>query len=360
MTTMTSVALERDALAERLVAATVSALELYGVHLGLRLGLYRALADRGPLTAAGLAEAAGVHPRYAREWLEQQAVAGLVRVDGGDADARRFTLPAPHRAVLVDPEDPAHVAPLALLVAGIGQTLPDLVDAYRSGGGVSWARYGADARDGQAAANRPVYRHDLPSWLAAMPDVEARLDGGSGRIADLGCGAGWSTIALARRFPTARVVGLDADPSSVADAVRNVRDAGLADRVGVELVDAAEGLSEGGFDLVCLFEALHDLARPVEALASARSMLAPGGSVLVVDERVAESFTAPGDELERLMYGWSITLCLPTALAEQPSAGTGTVLRPAALRRLAAEAGFASTDVLPVEHDVFRLYRLRP
>jgi hypothetical protein len=102
------------------------------------------------------------------------------------------------------------------------------------------------------------------------------------------------------------------------------------------------------------------LSRPVEVLAAVRGMLAPGGALLVVDERVAEQFTAPGDEIERLMYGYSVMFCLPNGLAEQPSAGTGTVMRPSTLQAYAKEAGWASVTVLPVEHEVFRLYRLDP
>ncbi len=124
--------------------------------------------------------------------------------------------------------------------------------------------------------------------------------------------------------------------------------------------DAADPAVAGSYDLVCIFEALHDLARPVEALAAMRPMLADGGSVLVADERVAERFTAPGDEIERMMYGWSVLHCLPAAMAEQPSAATGTVMRSDTLRRYASEAGFTQVEVLPIDNDFFRFYRLRP
>ena len=112
--------------------------------------------------------------------------------------------------------------------------------------------------------------------------------------------------------------------------------------------------------MVTIFEALHDLSRPVEVLEAARKLLAPGGTVLVVDEKVAETFTAPGDDIERLMYGYSLFFCLANGLVDKPSAGTGTVIRPATVRRYAAEAGFASVTILPIEHEVFRVYRLDP
>jgi 2-polyprenyl-3-methyl-5-hydroxy-6-metoxy-1,4-benzoquinol methylase len=349
-----------DDLAERLFTGTIHALELFSVHLGTELGLYRALARAGSLTADGLAADAGIAPRYAGEWLQQQAVAGLLDVDdvGAAADTRRYSLPPEHGRVLLDADDPAHVAPFATMLAGIGQVLPRVVEAYRTGDGVPYHAYGRDFRHGQGHINRPAFTHELPAeWLAAMGDVRDRLQRG-GRIGDLGCGQGWSTIALARAFPAARVVGLDLDDASVAEARRHAAAAG-AD-VTFVAGDAVELAGHGPFDLVCVLETLHDLARPADALAAVRRALGPGGAVLVVDEKVADTFQAPGDPVERMMFGWSVTHCLPTQLVEQPSAALGTAMRAATVRELAEQAGYARVDVLPVEHDVFRLYRLHP
>src|SRR3712207_3918849 len=179
------------------------------------------------------------------------------------------------------------------------------------------------------------------------------------RSADVGCGMGWSAIGIARAYPQARVDGYDIDEPSVEQARRNAEEAGVADRVRFTTVDAAAAGEEGSYDLVTAFECVHDLPDPVAVLAAMRRMARPGGTVLVVDERVAERFTAPGDQVERLMYGFSITCCLPDGLSTRPSAGTGTVMRPAALEHHALEAGFAGVDVLPIEHDLFRFYRLR-
>ena len=356
MTTATS-------LAERLFGATLGALELFSVYLGAELGLYRALALHGPQTPSELADRAGIAPRYAQEWLEQQAVAGLldVRDPEAPADRRRYALDGEHARVLAEPDDAAHVAPFAHMLAGIGQVLPRIVDAYRTGAGVPYHVYGRDFRHGQGHINRPAFTHALPThWLAAMPDVDERLRAGGARVADVGCGQGWSTIALAGAYPAATVDGLDSDDASIAEARRHAAEAGVADRACFLTGDATELPAHGPYDLVLVLEALHDLPHPVPALRAARAALADAGTVLVVDERVAETFTAPGDEVERMMYGWSVTHCLPTQLVEQPSAALGTVMRADTVRKLAAQAGYVRVDVLPVENDFFRLYRLHP
>jgi len=344
----------------RVLQASIGALEMFGLYLGDRLGLYSALRDGAPVTAGELAARCGIHPRYAREWLEQQAVAGVLEVAGprADAETRRFRLPEAHAGVVADPLDGAHLLPLARMVAGIGRVLEDVVAAYRSGGGVPFARYGADMRHGQGGINRPAFSTSLvDSWLPAADGVAARLAAG-GRIADLGCGQGWSAIAVAQRFPAAEVWGLDADAASIEDARAHALAAGAKARF--ECADASALADHGPFDAVLLLEVLHDLARPVEVLRAVRRALAGDGAVLVADELVEPAFSAPGGELERMMYGWSITHCLPTQMAEQPSAALGTVLREDTVRVLAAEAGFARTRVLDVDGGFFRIYELRP
>jgi ubiquinone/menaquinone biosynthesis C-methylase UbiE len=166
-------------------------------------------------------------------------------------------------------------------------------------------------------------------------------------VLDLGCGLGASSVALARAYPRARVLGVDLDEASVAQARAAAAEAGVADRVSFVVSDAARLAEDDPFDLVTIFEALHDMGDPVGALQAARDRLAEGGSVLVADERVADTFTAPGDATERLMYGWSILHCLPATLAD-PVEATGTLLRAPTLARWAAAAGF--TDFEGPEH----------
>jgi 2-polyprenyl-3-methyl-5-hydroxy-6-metoxy-1,4-benzoquinol methylase len=348
-----------DEFAQRLLDAILGAQFVQAAYLGDRLGYYRALAAVGPLTSPELAARTGTGERYAREWLEHQAVAGVLTVDdpGAAPQDRRFELPAGPAEALTDTASPSHMLPMARMVGGLGKRLDGLVDAYRTGGGVSWAEFGEDAREGQGGANRPLFLGALPRvYLPSIPDIAAVLAGG-GRIADVGCGVGWSAIGIALAHPLVTVDGYDVDAPSIEAARANAAEAGVADRVHFSTEDVAGVTSR--YDLVTAFECIHDMPDPVSVLAAMRRLTEPDGVVLVMDENVAETFTAPGDDVERLMYGWSITCCLPDALATPGSVGTGTVMRPDTLRRYATDAGFTTVDVLPVHDDFFRFYRLR-
>ncbi|WP_205346948.1 class I SAM-dependent methyltransferase [Pseudonocardia broussonetiae] len=265
------------ALVERLFGAVLAALDVQSIHLGDRLGYYRALRDAGPLTSAELAARTATAERYTREWLEQQAVTGLLVAtdaahDPADAAARRFTLPAAHAEPLTDVLSPNHLVPLTRFLAGVGKQMDALVEAYRTGGGVSWAQHGADAREAQAAANRPLFLGPLGrEHLPSIPDVDAALRAG-GRVADVGCGLGWSAIGIALAYPDATVDGYDLDEPSIEGARRNAAEAGVGDRVRFHLADAATVAGSGEhFDLVAAFECVHDLPDPVGVLAAMRA-----------------------------------------------------------------------------------------
>jgi SAM-dependent methyltransferase len=351
---------DADALVERLISATVAFFDVYAVYLGDRLGFYRSLAGDGPASSTDLAQRCGCDERYAREWLEQQAVTGILTVTSDASGARTYALPPEHARVLTHIDDANYLAPLPRLAIAAASVIEPLVNAYRHGHGIPYADYGEDLRASQGNMNRVAFLRSLPDeWIPAIPEVDARLKAAPpARVADIGCGAGWSCIGIARAYPRTRVVGYDLDPASVELAVQNVADAGLSDRVSVHLRDAGDPDLAGQYDFVTILEALHDMGRPVDALRAARRILAPGGSVLIADENVAEEFTAPGDEIERMMYGWSILHCLPAGIADAPSVATGTVLRPGAVRAMALEAGFANVEILPIENPFFRLYHL--
>jgi 2-polyprenyl-3-methyl-5-hydroxy-6-metoxy-1,4-benzoquinol methylase len=346
----------RDALVTQLLQSATGALELFHVYIGDRLGLYDALAER-PLTSSGLAATAGISERYAREWLEEQAVAGYLTAEARDGE-RVYSLPAAHAEVLVDRDSPAYLAALGRGIASIGAVMPQVLEAFRTGGGVPYELYGADMRDSISALNRPAFLNLLGTkWFPSVPALHARLQS-EARVADVGCGTGWSSIAIATAYPGARVVGIDLDRASIEDAQANARAAGISDRVQFEVRDASDPKLAGQFDLVTAFETIHDMAHPVDALRAMRSLARPGAYVVVMDEKADESFSAPGDELQRFLYGWSAVHCLAVGMTEPDSAGTGTVMRPATLRAYARQAGFSDIEVLPIEHDSWRFYRL--
>ncbi|MGK8501276.1 class I SAM-dependent methyltransferase [Nocardia asiatica] len=354
---MSSDAATAERFAERLVASALGAIDMLAIHLGDRMGWYRALAEHGRADAAELIGHAGGDERYAREWLEQQAAAGILAV----TPDRRFQLPAGAAEVLTDATSLNYLAPLARMLAAAAVQSPALVRAYRDGGGVGWSEFGTDMREAQSDMNRPWFEQRLATALAEVPDVAATLSRPGARAADVGFGGGWSSIALARAFPELTVDGYDIDEPSVAMANHHAAEAGLADRVRFHGADAASALGERTYDAIFAFECLHDLPYPVPVLAAVRRALRPGGAVVVMDEAVAPEFRAPADDVDRLMYGFSLLICLPDGRAHPGSAATGTVMRHDVLRRYALDAGFADVEVLPI-HDFgfWRFYRLIP
>ena len=348
-----------DQVAKHLFGSLLGTVEILSVYLGDRLGWYRSLAEDGPASPVDLARRTDTQVRYAREWLEQQAVVGLLEVESdGAPDERRFAIPASTAEVMTDATSLAYLAPLGQMFGAVGPALPQLLEAYKNGGGVSWDAFGDDARQAQADANRPWYEKQLGPVLAGVPTLHSALATPGCRVLDVGCGGGWSSIALARAYPSATVLGVDIDQPSVDMAVANARNAGVSDRVRFLCQDAT-ALPEGTVDVAFAFECVHDMPRPVEVLSAVRRTLAPGGSLVVMDEAVADAFAPDGDELEQIMYGFSLFVCLPDGLSSPPSVGTGTVMRPSTLQAYGTAAGFAAFEVLPIEDFGFwRFYRL--
>ncbi|MFD3406605.1 class I SAM-dependent methyltransferase [Kribbella sp. NPDC058693] len=348
-----------NALVERIFRNAGAALELYSIYLGERLGLYRALADQGPATSVELAERTGTNERYIREWLEHHAASDLLDVDDVTAapTERRYTLPPEHVSVLADEDDLDYHGYKGVELARAARMLPDLVEAYRTGDAPPHQPW---EPEGRAEFNRPTYLNLLgKEWLPAIPEIDERLRADPpARVADFACGTGWSSIAMAQAYPNITVHGVDLDADAIAAAQRHAHETGLDDRVSFSAANASD--QSGQFDLVTILEALHDMSHPVDALSTARQMLAPGGSVLILDELVEDQFTAPASDLERYHYGWSLMSCLPDAMGDPDSAATGALMRPDTLRRYATEAGFTETQVLPFHTDLFRFYRLIP
>jgi 2-polyprenyl-3-methyl-5-hydroxy-6-metoxy-1,4-benzoquinol methylase len=296
-----------------------------------------------------------------REWLEQHAASGLLDVDDPAAEplARRYRMPPEHVPVLADPDHLLYDAYKGVDIVRAARPLPDLGDAFRTGGApppLPWEP------EGRAEFNRAIFLNLLGTeWLPAIPDVDRRLRADPpARVADVACGSGWSSIAMARAYPAITVQGFDLDEDVITVARGHPDTEGLAERVTFSVADASAADVSRTFDLVTIFEALHDMSRPVEALRLARGMLAEGGSVVIADERVEDVVTVPAPEGERLSYAWSVVSCLPSAMCDPETAATGAVMRPSVLRRYAAEAGFGDLEILRIETDFWRFYRLRP
>jgi ubiquinone/menaquinone biosynthesis C-methylase UbiE len=354
-----------DALVARLFEASLGMFDLMSVYLGDRLGLYGALRDDGPATAPELASRAGIDTRYAREWLEQQAATDILEVDDVAAapEERRYTLPEAYVDPLLNPDSPYSIAPMARSLVASAKVMPQLLEAYRTGGGVEWSDYGTDMIESQGDFNRPWLVNSFGTEiLPAIPAVHERLTADPpARIADVACGVGWAAIAIAKAYPTVSVDGFDLDASSIALARENAQKAGVSDRVTFEVRNAADPAAVGQYDLAMIIEAVHDVSRPVEVLSAMRRMLRPGGVALVADEKTEDTFTAPAGEIERLYYGFSLFTCLPAAMTERPTAATGTVIREETMRRYAAEAGFSGTERLDQpELEMLRFYQLTP
>ena len=351
-----------DALAERLYLSMVGTLELFCLYVGDQLGFYRALHESGAATAPELAARAGTTERYTREWLEQQACAGILTCSNAEQSpaARRFALPEEYAPLFVDPDSLSACAPMAQFAAGVAAPLHQLLEAFRTGAGVPYATYGRDLHEGQAGFTRPLLVNQLAQeWVPALPEVAARLQADPpAHAADIGMGQGWSSIALARAFPKVRVDGFDLDEASVQAARRNAAMAGVADRVTFHVRDAGDPALAGHYDFALAVECIHDMSDPVSVLAAMRRLVGQDGTVLIVDERVPDAFAPDGDEVERMMYGFSVLHCLPVGMVEQPSAETGTVMRRATFAHYAEAAGFASVTEIPIENAFYRFYRL--
>jgi ubiquinone/menaquinone biosynthesis C-methylase UbiE len=354
---------KRDEFLERLFVASNGFFDLLGISLGDRLGLYEVLRET-PRTAQELAAETGINERYAREWLEHQTVGGILETDDPEAgtDERRYSLSEEHAEVLLDRDSLNYVGPSARGMMAIARQSLALEEAFRTGGGVSWEEFGDDMRLAQERINRPTFLNLLgQDWMTRVPDVDEKLKTADApRIAEIGSGGGWAAIAFAQAYPNATVNGFDLDEPSVARATENAKQEGLDDRVSFETRDAGDPKLAGSYDLVTAFECIHDMSRPVDVLSSMRRLAAEGGTVLVVDENAAESFGAIGDPMEQILYGYSFSCCLPDGMSSKPSAGTGTVMRPATFKSYAKDAGFANVDVIDLDHSQFRMYRLTP
>ena len=307
------------------------------VYLGDKLGLYRALAGAGPLTSQELANRTGTHERYVREWLNNQTAGGIVEHRAADGT---YELGDEAAELWANETSPYFLAGAWELIAALWADADRLADAFRSGAGIAWGDHDERLYRGVQRIYAPLYRKSLvEEWIPSLDGVEARLREGA-LVADVGCGYGISTVLLAQAFPRSTFVGFDAHPGSIEAAAKAAAEVGVADRVRFEVADAAS-FGGAGFDLVCFFDALHDMGDPVGVLAHTRTTLADDGVVMVVEPAAGDRVEDNVNPVGRLYYAGSTFLCTPSSLAQPGALGLGAQVGPERLGQVVTQAGFS-------------------
>jgi SAM-dependent methyltransferase len=306
------------------------------VVMGDKLGLYRAMAGAGPLTPAELAERTSTSERYVREWLNAQAAGGYVEYE---ADSGRYVLPPEQSVALTDEESPAFLPGFFQIALGSVHDSPRIAEAVRTGVGVGWHDHVHDVHEGCERFFRPGYNANLvTAWLPALDGVVEKLERGA-RVADVGCGHGASTIVMAKAFPSSTFVGTDYHEGSIATARERATEAGVDGRVRFE-TDAASSYAGDGYDLVTMFDCLHDMGDPVGAARHVRQSLAPDGTWMIVEpfagDRVEENLTPVG----RAYYSFSTLLCTPASLSQEVGLALGAQAGEARIRDVVERGGF--------------------
>lgn len=306
-------------------------------YLGDRLGIWKAMAGAGPMSAASVAAATGLNERMTLEWLSAQAAGGYLTYDAA-TDA--FTLPDEHAMALADEASPVFLAGFIQAVVGVGRDIDKSLEAMRSGRGLGWGDHHGDLFTGTERFFRPAYTaHLVAEWLPALDGVTAKLEAGA-RVADVGCGHGSSTIVMAKAFPKSTFIGYDFHPESIERARKIAAEEGVADRVTFE-VARAEALPASGFDLIAFFDCVHDMSDPQGAVHAAAKALAADGTVLIVEPFAADRLADNLNPVGRIYYGASTLICTPSSLSEG-GPGLGAQAGEARIRNLFDAAGFTA------------------
>jgi 2-polyprenyl-3-methyl-5-hydroxy-6-metoxy-1,4-benzoquinol methylase len=306
------------------------------MYLGDRLGLYRAMNGAGPVTAADLAQRTNTRERYVREWLNNQAAGGQ---GAYDPDTDTYSLSDESAFLLADEGSPLFLGGLFDVMQSLYADTPKLEQAFRTGEGVGWGDHDHRLYTGTARFFRPGYVANLvQNWIPSLDGVEERLRDG-GRVADIGCGFGVTTILLAQAFPKSTFVGFDAHDASIAAARKAAAEAGVTDRITFE-VATAKDFPGTGYDLITYFDCLHDMGDPVGALRHTSAALARGGTVMLVEPNAGDAIAENLHPRGRLFYGVSTMVCTPASCAQEVGLGLGAQAGEARWRQLFEEAGY--------------------
>ena len=307
------------------------------VVMGDRLGFYRALAGAGPLTPAELAGRTGTAERYVREWLNAQAAGGYVDYD---PDTVRYALPAEHAVALTDESSPAYLPGFFQIALGTVHDSPRITEAARTGAGIGWHDHVHDVHEGCERFFRPGYNANLiPAWLPALDGVVGKLQQGA-RVADVGCGHGASTILMAQAFPASTFAGSDYHEGSIQVARERADQAGVAGRVSFEVAPAAS-YSGRGYDLVTMFDCLHDMGDPAGAARHVHESLAADGTWMIVEPAAGDRVEDNLNPVGRAYYSFSTLLCTPASLSQDVGLALGAQAGEARIRDVVTSAGFS-------------------
>jgi SAM-dependent methyltransferase len=320
----------------RFVGDLGAALSAALVVIGDRLGLYRAMADGGPVTPEELAERTGTDARYVREWLSNQAAGGYVNYD---AAAQRFSLTPEQSLALAQEGSPAFVPGAFQLATALVKDEPTITQAFKTGSGVGWHEHTHDLFFGTERFFRPGYAANLiPSWIPALDGVQAKLESGA-RVADVGCGHGASTIIMAKAFPRSEFVGFDYHEASIDQARETASEAGLDSRVRFE-VAAAKEYPGNDYDLVTMFDCLHDMGDPVGASRHVLQTLAADGTWMIVEPYAGDRLEDNLNPVGRVFYGASTLVCTPASRDQEVGLALGAQAGEARLREVVTAGGF--------------------
>lgn len=306
------------------------------VRIGMRLGLFSALAE-APATAAELAtRAGGLHERYVREWALAQAANGYVDYDPA---SQQFSLNPEQQMVFVHADSPVYLAGAFELAAAMIEAEGKVEECFRHGTGVRWGDHAGCLFCATGAFFRPGYVNNIvQSWIPALDGVEERLKAGA-KVADIGCGVGFSTLLMAEAYPASTFVGYDFHAPSIEEARRHAADHGLGDRVRFEAITAKD-IAERGFDLITMYDCLHDMGDPRGCASHMRTLLAPGGSWMIVEPIAGDTPQDNFNPVGRLYYNASTMVCVPTSLDQEVGEGLGAQAGEAALRAVIMDGGF--------------------
>jgi len=308
------------------------------VRIGDALGLYKALHSDGPMSCANLASRTKVNERYLREWLSHQAASGYLTYD---PTAATFTLP-PEQAMVFAVEDcPVYMMGAFDLMTAMLDNQPKVQAAFKTGGGVAWGEQAGCMFCAVARFFRPGYHNNLvPQWLPALDGVVGKLERGA-KVADVGCGHGWSTVLMAKAFPKSQFIGYDFHPGSIEDAKAHAAEHGVSGNAAFEVAKAKE-IPGRDFDLVTCFDCLHDMGDPAGAAAHIRTVLKSDGTWMVIEPMAGDRLEDNINPVGRLYYAGSTMVCVPTSLSQEVGAALGAQAGEAKLREVIKGAGFSS------------------